>query len=248
VEVCRDEVDIAGQLSLRVDRIARTKCDSTWNNPPRAAQYFFELGKSKPGDVVTARVMQDVPLPSGTTIHAGSKVVGHVLCATSAKHGGHAILSLQFDRLETSSREIPISTNLRALASMMDVEAARQPTTGPDRGTSEDSWNTQQIGGDIVYRGGGPVADGLVVVGVPAPNGVLVRVSSAPGTTCRGDMSGGELQALWVFSASACGVYGYPDLTIAQAGRCDPVGQITFAASNRDFVIRGGSGLLLRVQ
>lgn len=203
--------------------------------------------KSRPGQIVTGRVMQDVPLP-GSTIRAGSKVLGHVLGVESAARGGGAKVSLKFDTLKVSNRTVAIVTDLRALASMMEVEAAKLPTTGPDRGTSENSWNTQQIGGDIVYRGGGPVAHGQLVVGVPVANGVLVRVATHPGTKCRAAVSGNDRpQALWLFSADACGIYGFSDLTILHAGRSNPVGEITLG-SDRNFVIRSGSGLLLRVQ
>jgi len=43
--------------------------------------------KSKPGQVVTARLMQDVPLPSGAKIHAGAKVVGHIIEVVDARDG-----------------------------------------------------------------------------------------------------------------------------------------------------------------
>ena len=205
--------------------------------------------KSKPGQVVTARIMQDVPLPSGARIRAGSRAVGRVLEVVEARNGSGAKLSLQFDTLEVSKRRMPMTTNLRALASLMEVEEAQIPKTGPDRGTPEEAWTTVQIGGDVVYRGGGPVANGLRVVGAPTTNGVLVRVAGKRGTKCRGDLGGNEQpQALWVFSADACGTYGFPDLTIAHAGRSNPVGQITLASEKRNFNVRSGSGLLLRVK
>lgn len=142
-----------------------------------------------------------------------------------------------------------MTTNLRTLASMMEVEDAQVPKTGPDRGTSENAWTTVQIGGGVVYRGGGPVANGLRVVGTPTANGVLVRTASKPGTKCRGDLGGNDQpQALWVFSADACGTYGFPDLTIVHAGRSNPVGQITLASERSNFDVRRGSGLLLRVK
>ncbi|MBZ5666901.1 MAG: hypothetical protein LAO30_20130 [Acidobacteriia bacterium] len=205
--------------------------------------------KSKPGQLVTARLMQDVPLPSGARIRAGSKAIGHILDVVEAKNGGGANLSLQFDTLEVSKRRIPMTTNLRALASMMEVEEAQIPKTGPDRGTSENSWTTEQIGGDVVYRGGGPVTNGLGVVGTPAADGVLVRIASKSGTECRGGLSGNQrLQALWVFSADACGTYGFLDLRIVHAGRSNPMGQITLASAKSNFDVRSGSGLLLHVK
>ncbi len=205
--------------------------------------------KAKSGQVVTARLMQDVPLPSGTKIRAGSKAIGHVLGVAEAGNGSGATLSFQFDTLEVSNRRVPMTTNLRALASMMEVEDAQIPKTGPERGTPENWWTTVQIGGDVVYRGGGPVANGLRVVGTPTANGVSVRIASKSGTKCRGDLGGNELpQALWLFSADACGTYGFADLTIAHAGRSNPVGQITLASEKRNFDVRSGSGLLLRVK
>lgn len=205
--------------------------------------------KSKPGQVVTARLMQDVPLPSGAKIRAGSRAVGRVLEVVVARNGSGAKLSLQFDTLEVSRHRMPMTTNLRALASMMEVDDAQVPKTGPDPGTSPSSWTTVQIGGDVVYRGGGPVTEGLQVVGTPAPNGVLDRIASQPGTKCRGDMDGNDQpQALWVFSADACGIYGFHDLTIVHAGRSNPVGQITVASERSNFDVRSGSGFLLRTK
>jgi hypothetical protein len=204
--------------------------------------------RSKPGQVVTARVMQDVPLASGGRIRAGSKAIGRVLDVSEAKNGMGARVSLRFDTLEVSKQRISMSTNLRALASMMEVEDAHIPKTGPDHGTPEDAWTTVQVGGNVVYRGGGPVANGLNVVGTPTTNGVLVRVAAKPGSRCRGDLGNDQLQALWVFSADACGTYGFEDLTIAHAGRSDPVGEITLTSEKKSIDVRGGSGLLLRVR
>lgn len=204
--------------------------------------------KSKAGQVVTARLMQDVPLPSGGKIRAGSKAIGLILDVVQARSGARAELSLQFDTLEVSKRRIPMTTNLRALASLMEVEQAQIPSSGPDRGTSENSWTTEQIGGDVVYRGGGPVANGLGEVGKPATGGVLVHVAAKPDTKCRGDLSRSDgPQALWLFSADACGTYGFPNLNIVRAGRASPIGQITLA-SEKDFAVMGGSGILLRVK
>jgi hypothetical protein len=214
---------------------------------------------SKPGQVIKARVMQDVPLPSGARIPAGSKVFGHILEINKSAVDKGSKISVQFDRLEFAKRTMTMITNLRALASMMDVEQAQVPQSGPDRGTSENSWTTQQIGGDIVYRGGGPVTDASGVVGTPAPGGVLVRVVSGHGTMCRGDLDGNDRpqndrpqndrpQALWVFSADACGSYGFDDLVIIHAGRSRPVGEITLASKKGSIDIRSGSGILLRVQ
>jgi hypothetical protein len=214
---------------------------------PVALNSSLNSRKVKSGQVITARVMQDVPLP-GSTIHAGAKVVGRVIDVKPANGASGGQISFRFDTLVLSKQRIPITTNLRALASMMAVEAAQLPESGPDRGTSQNAWTTDQIGGEVVYRGGGPVADGLRAVGEPTYGGVLVHVSAKPGTPCRGDIEGNDrLQALWVFSSDACGVYDFADLTIVHAGRTNPLGEITLGSDKSDANVRAGSGMLLRV-
>ena len=204
--------------------------------------------KLKPGQVIRARVMQDVPLSSGSVIHAGAKVVGHVVDVKPANGASNAQISFRFDTLVISKRLVPIVTNLRVLASMMAVVQAQLPETGPDRGTSANAWTTDQIGGEVVYRGGGPVADGLRSVGEPTANGVLVHVSAKPGSQCRGEIEGShQLQALWVFSSDACGLYDLPNLAIVDAGRTAPIGEITLASDKGNLNVRSGSGMLLRV-
>jgi hypothetical protein len=215
---------------------------------PVALNSSLNSRKVKPGQVITARVMQDVPLSPGSTIHAGAKVIGRVIDVKPANGGSGPQVSFRFDTLVVSKRRIPIITNLRALASMMAVEAAQLPESGPDRGTSQNAWTTDQIGGEVVYRGGGPVADGLRSVGEPTYGGVLVHVSAKPGSPCRGEIEGNDrLQALWVFSSDACGVYDFANLAIVHAGRTDPVGEITLASDKGEVNIRAGSGMLLRV-
>ena len=215
---------------------------------PVALNSSLNSRKLKPGQVITARVMQDVPLSPGSTLHAGAKVIGHVIGVKPANGASGAQISIRFDTLVASKQSVPITTNLRALASMTAVEQAQLPENGPDRGTSQNAWTTDQIGGEVVYRGGGPVANGLVSVGKPTTKGVLVHVSSKPGTTCRGEIEGNDrLQALWVFSSDACGVYDLPHLAIVHAGRSNPVGQVVLASDKGDVNIRAGSGMLLRV-
>jgi hypothetical protein len=54
-------------------------------------------------------------------------------------------------------------------------------------------------------------------------------------------------QSLWIFSTTACGAYGFEDLTLANAGRTPPVGQIALESTKKAFSMRGGSGWLLVV-
>jgi len=212
--------------------------------------------KSRPGQRITARITQDVPLPParqaqqrlGSKIPAGAKVTGHV--TELATNGGIGpTVSLRFDAVNFRGHTIPVTTNLRAMASMMDVEDAQVPPVGTDRGTPWAWMNTIQIGGEAVYGQGGEVTHGSQVVGQYAPGGVLVRLSDKPGSSCRGAVEGNDRpQALWVFSSDACGLYGFRDLKIKHAGCTAPLGQITLVSTSARLHVSAGSGLLLRVQ
>jgi hypothetical protein len=79
-------------------------------------------------------------------------------------------------------------------------------------------------------------------------SGVLVHVAANPGLKCRGEVDGNDqLQALWVFSFDACGLYNLPNLTLTHAGRTDPIGQITLRSTKGNVKVPAGSGMLLRV-
>jgi len=204
--------------------------------------------KSKPGQIITARIMQDVPLSPREWIHAGTKVTGRVLVVKAAKDEQPAEITLRFEKLKFAHQSAPISTSLRVLASMMEVEEAQVPATGPDRGTPW-AWTTRTlVGGEVAYGQGGPVARGDEIVGHALADGVLVPVEANPASGCRGEVAGNSrLQALWVFASDACGVYGIADMHITHAGRTAPVGDITLTLKSKNFDIRSGSGMLLRV-
>jgi len=200
------------------------------------------------GQRVSGRVMQDVPLSAHSRIPAGAKVIGHIVTAKPAGNGTPAEISMRFDTVAVGKQQIAVITNLRALASLMDVSEAQVPEGGADRGTSEYEWTTDLIGGEVAYQGGGNVFHGHQVVGHSAPNGVLGHVYAMPGTKCRGEVVGNDrLQALWVFSSDACGLYYFPHMILVHAGRSDPVGEITLRSTKGNVNVRAGSGMLLRV-
>jgi hypothetical protein len=203
--------------------------------------------KARADEQISARLMQDVPLPGGRKIHAGTKVIGHIVSARPAVNGMMADLSLRFDTLELGKRRVAMLTNLRALASMMDVEDAQVPPEGPDRGTPW-VWTTRNlIGGEVAY-GEGPVTRGTDIVGQALASGVLIRVEPNAALGCRGEVAGSvQPQALWVFSSDACGLYDLPNVTLAHSGRTDPVGLIKLLCDKGNVKVRAGSGVLLRV-
>jgi hypothetical protein len=204
---------------------------------------------ARPGQGVTGRVMQDVPLPNHEKIPEGAKLSGTILSVERAGTGTDGKISFRFDNLEIHHRKIPIAANLRSLASFMEVQSAQTPEFSPGFGTPYIWATTRQIGGDEVFGVGGPVtSQSSEIVGKGVYGGVLVHVRAQPESTCRGALDAEDrLQALWVFSSDACGVYGIQGVRIAHAGRTEPVGEIALVADRQDLLVRGASGMLLRV-
>jgi hypothetical protein len=207
--------------------------------------------KSRPGQVITARIMQDVPLSRGVKIRAGTKVIGHIVERIPASTGARASISLQFDKLVSSHETTFITTNLRAIAGFMQIMEAQIPPIGPGESDVYRWLTTVQVGGDVVYGEGGPVTTGdnsNQIVGKHVNGGVLGQVRAKQGQNCRGAIDGNDRpQALWVFSSDACGTYGLERISIAHAGRSDPIGVIVLASDSGNFKIAGGAGMLLRV-
>lgn len=203
--------------------------------------------KARTGQRIDGCIMQDVPLPVGHKIKAGTKILGHIVSVAKAGAGQPAEITLRFDNLKSGHQKSEVSTHLRALASMMVVEDAQVPPTGPDRGTPW-VWATRNlIGGEVAY-GEGPVARGTDIVGQALASGVLIPAKPNAKAGCPGEVAdGGRPQALWVFSSDACGLYDLPNLTLTHAGRTDPIGQITLRAKTGNVKLPGGSGMLLRV-
>jgi len=207
--------------------------------------------KSKPGQVITGRIMQDVPLSSEIRIKQGSKVLGNIVEVTPASAGKPATISLRFDKLVSGHQEIPITTNLRAMAGFMRINEAQTPPIGPGESDVYRWLTTVQVGGDVVYGEGGPVTthnDPNDVVGKAVTGGVLAQVRANEAAQCRGATDGNEApQALWVFSSDACGTYGLEHIRIVSAGRSGPAGVIVFSSDKGNVKIPGGAGMLLRV-
>lgn len=208
----------------------------------------LSTSKSHPGQVITARIMQDVPLANGGKIREGSKVIGHVVNVSSPEDAKTEQISLQFDKVISSGRTIPINTNLRAVAGFVEVREAEIPTDGP---VSMPIAATQ-VGGDTAYTSGGDVVDrNGADVGKSVTDGVLVQVgaSNRQGRDCRGAVdSNTSPAAMWVFSSDACGTYGLSTIRIAHAGRTEPVGVIVLTSEKGQLKLPSDAGMLLRVQ
>jgi hypothetical protein len=203
---------------------------------------------AKAGEKIKAKLAQDVRLPDGSAIHGGTKVLGEVVAVTNGSAGQGATLTIKFDALLRHGKSTNIRTHLRAMASMMEVAEAQMPTSGPGESDVYDWLTTRQVGGDSVYGKQGPVVGKSQTVGESTYQGVFVRLLASSDGRCRGGGVGDDRpQAVWVFSADACGLYGFGDLQIRNAGRTEPLGEIILESKRGPVKIREGSAALLRV-
>ena len=215
---------------------------------PIKLQNGLSVDDAAAGQKVEAYIAQQVPLPNRGKIRLNSEVHGTVVSVTKSPDGNGVEVSLRFDQIEYDKQIIRVATSLRALASFEAVRAARLPLGGADSGTPTGRGNTLQIGGDIRYGDAGQVRNRRKEnVGKGVSGGVLVHISAQPGTECEGPENGDDrLQALWVFSADACGVYDLKGVEIAHNGKTEPVGTITLRFTKEKMKLDASTGILLR--
>lgn len=203
----------------------------------------LDAKKDKPGQGIEGKIMQDVSLPDGTKIGRDSRVTGHIIEVKRPSNGAGSSMTLKFDQVEDHGKTFHLTGAVRTLASMEAVYQAQLPLNADAQYIGEDSWTTAQIGGEKVDRAGRRLIASDGVVGKATADGsVIAKLRPAPG--CPASDADGREQALWIFSTTACGVYGLPDVKLAQGGRTPPSGQIELQ-STKDLEIRGGSGWLL---
>jgi hypothetical protein len=191
---------------------------------------------AKVNENVDGKLMQQVRLPSGIVIKKGAHISGKVIAVQRPTR-----ITVQFTELKDGDLVIPLNVSLRALASPQIVFNAHLSVDSvvPDQ---SDEWTTQQVGGDYVFRGRGYVSSVEGNVGIWNGDGVWGKLQA--GSNCPSGEDNGAMQSLWIFSAGACGPFGFKDLTISHDGSMQPIGQIMLE-SNREVQIRSGSGWLL---
>jgi hypothetical protein len=216
---------------------------------PLRLENTIDIKQAHPDEVVEARIMQDVPLPDRGKIPMKLVVKGSILSVVKDSDGAGVKLSLKFDQIDDRKQTLVAATSLRAIASYQAVRAAQMSFTGPDSGTPAGWANTVQIGGDIRFGDGGPVRNrAKQKVGKGVLGGVLVHVHANPGRGCDGPVNGDDHpQALWVFSADACGVYKLDAIQITHTGKSAPTGEITLHFEKDNMKLDSGTALLLRV-
>ncbi|HTP68148.1 MAG TPA: hypothetical protein VMJ35_04530 [Dongiaceae bacterium] len=198
-------------------------------------------------NTIEARVAQEVPLPNKEKLSLRSRILATVTAVKTTPEGAVDV-SLRFDRLEEKEQTYPIVSSMRAIASFRAMRDAQMPLAGADAGTPAGWGTTVQIGGDQRFGDGGKVRNRYKrTVGKGVRGGVLVHLGPNPSRGCAGPEPGDDrLQATWVFSADACGVYDLKHVKIVQNGKSEPVGVITLEFAKDDMKLESGAAFLLR--
>lgn len=197
---------------------------------------------AKPGQRIEGKLMQEVML-ADTKLKSGSRVTGHVVSVTRPGASGARIV-LQFDQIQDEHKIMPLHVGARAVASSQSVFNAGLPVDTNSTDESSEEWVTKQVGGEYVFRGRGYVSSDQGKVGIWSGSGVWGKLSDAG--DCPASDSTNPQQALWIFSTTACGAYGFEHAKLEQSGLTPPLGQIVLS-STKDIDLRSGSGWLLVV-
>lgn len=160
------------------------------------------------GDAVQAKISAPVRLPDGVTLPAGALVTGRVTEAepfvydkTPYAKQTPGVLAIRFESVDDHGAAVPLHVTARALADPLVVEDTKKPLATDIDATH----TTTQVGGDQVTPFVKEIrnADGDVVGYLHGGN-AYAHPLAGPG--CGGIETE---QAMGVFSASACGLYGF---------------------------------------
>jgi hypothetical protein len=208
----------------------------------------LDINSLRPEQRFEARIAQEVPLPSKEKISLRSRVMGTVISVNKDSDSSAVSVSLKFDQLEEKKATLNITSSLRAVASFQAVRNAQMSLTGADAGSPAGWATTVQIGGDNRFGDGGKVRNTQKqAVGKGVLGGVMVHIAANPALGCDGPAAGNDrLQALWVFSSNACGVYDLRHVKIIHNGQADPVGVITLEFAKAGMKLESGTAFLLR--
>jgi len=201
---------------------------------------------SHAGDVVLAKTVQSVQLANGMVAPSGTTVTGHVVAAdkfafdtTPYAHQKSSTLSIRFDSVDIAGQQIPLNVTVRAMASPIASSDAREAA-----GSDIDPVATvTQIGGDKLIPSQTEVRnmDGDIVA-YNKHGGVYAHLIS------NGRCDGSDVEvSVGIYSASACGLYGFTNISASEFGSSSTPSTLTLVSSRTSPQIWKHSTALLEV-
>jgi hypothetical protein len=237
--------------SLAIAQVSPSGLLSPGTTLPIQFEHTVDPAHAHAGDPVSAKTTQQVVLANGQILPAGAHVTGHVITAngfnfnkTPYAKQSPSTLSIRFDSLATKEATVPLHVSLRAMADPLTVWAAQEP-----KSTDLDPLSTTtQIGGDLVTPSQNEVMsqDGDIV-GYHRHGGVVAHLISASGKGLAACDGSDTEQSMGLFSASACGLYGYTDVSLVDNGLTRHDSSLTLISRRRSAKIWAKTAALLEV-
>jgi hypothetical protein len=205
---------------------------------------------SKAGDIITAKTTQSIKLTDGREVRAGALVTGHVTSANACEFDKTpyakqkaSTLEVQFDAVVVQGEKLPLRVYVRAMADPLTSGDAERP-----QASDMDSLGTlTQVGGDqltpsqkeILSREGD-------IVGYNKHGGAFAHLIANSGRGAQCDGTDTE-QPVSIFSASACGLYGFANISSTSLGSASDPSHLSFSSSHGSPKIWRNSTALLEV-
>lgn len=214
--------------------LAQTAATSSLAAPTTLPITFIQsvaANHAKPGDIVQAKTIQRVELPGGKIIPSGSRITGHVVIAGGFSYDKMpyarqqpSTLSVRFDSVQFQGESLPLNVTVRAIASPIASWDAQKP-----QASDMDSLGTlTQVGGDQLVPSQAEVRnmDGDVVA-YNKRGGVYAHLIANGGC----DGSSVEV-AVALYSASACGAYGFGNVSVNERGSASNPSTLTLVSTH----------------
>jgi len=202
--------------------------------------------RAKAGDAVLAKTTQMVHLSGGLVLPAGTRIVGHVVSAnpftydkTPYARQKPSELVIRFDSAELDSVRLPLHVTLRAMATPIAANDAREP-----KSSDLDPLGTvTQVGGDLLVPSQKEVVDEQGdVVAYNRHDGVYAHLIA--NGQC--DASDKEV-SVGIFSPTACGLYGFGSVSAQTTGSLSKPSEVVLISTHDSPKIWKHTAALLEV-
>lgn len=202
--------------------------------------------RAKTGEEVLAKTTQVVHLSGGLVLPEGTRIGGHVVYAnpftydnTPYAHQKPSELIIRFDSVEIDSSRLPLHVTLRAMATPIAANDAREP-----KSTDLDSLGTvTQVGGDSLVPSQKEVVNGQGdVVAYNRRDGVYAHLIA--NGQC--DASDQEV-SVGIFSPTACGLYGFGSVSAQATGSVSKPSEVVLVSTHDSPKIWKHTAALLEV-
>ena len=199
--------------------------------------------RAKPGDPITAEVAENVTYERTVIFPKGTKVVGHIVRASSGGHGrAGSALFVQFDKaVLKDGEEVILNAGIQALA--VGTVAPLSDTDNKDAGISAELNSPAEPRTETAEpTSAASTNDSLIVSATyDTPRaGLRPPLFSAPAAE-------GELNSDGMFTPDSKGAFGRPDLKVYTPTSEGSHGTVLLSAK-KHMRLEGGTRLLLVVQ